>query len=143
MKCIENAIANNYETVPGSRAIMGYHGITKEQWEKEWSLFATQYAVSISKQSLADIMLCMFSLAQYTEYSSSRGTGKIVMFQGKNGVLSLETTEGFPDSFYICFSQFGPYKFLYEYLAGMITAVVETKRVANELRLYAGDLRII
>lgn len=143
MECIEKAITNNYATLPDSKAVMGYQGIAKERWEKEWSLFATQYDVSISKQAMADLMLCMFSLAQDTEYSSLQGAGKIVVFQGKNGVLSLVTTEGLLDSQYVCFSQFGPYKFLYEYSAGKITDVVETKRVGTELQLYAGDLRII
>lgn len=143
MKCIENAIANNYKTLPNSRIIKDYHGITKEQWEYEWSQFSNQYGVGISTQTLAEIMLCIFSLAQYTEYSSVNGAGKIVMIQGKEGTISLATTEGTPHSLYICFSQFSPYHYFYEYTAGIITDVVETRRVGRELQLYAEKKRII
>lgn len=143
MDCIEKAIANNYETLPNSKAIRGYQGIEKEQWESEWKRIGIMFQINISAQTTLEIMLCLFSLLQNTEYFSNSGSGKIVLVQGKEGVLSLATTEGKSDSFYVCFSKYGPYSFCYEYPAGIITDIVETKRIQNELQLFADDLRII
>jgi len=143
MECIEHAIENNYEALPNSKEIKGYQGITKEQWDKEWTDLGSVFSIHLTSQTLSEIMLCLFSLTQYTEYKSSKGSGTIVVFQGLGGKLALMTTEGQGDSKLVCFSTYEPYVFQYDYLVGWITDVIETRRVGTELHLYAGEKRII
>ena len=88
-------------------------------------------------------MICIFSLAQFTSYSSSRGKGLIKLFQAKGGTLALVTTEGKAKSVFICFSVYSSYTFLYEFPGGIINDTVKTKRIGTELQLFAGNIRII
>ena len=143
MQSIEQAIENNYEPIPGSKKVKGYHGITKAMWEDEWSRLGEMFQISMSKEIIKELVLCIFSLAQFTCYLSPKGKGNVSLRQVNDGMLALVTTEGKPDSLYVCFSVFGPYVFLHEYIGGVIDVVVETKRVGKEIRLYAGDTRII
>ena len=143
MESIEQAIQNNYETLPNSKAVKGYTGITKEQWDEEWSRFGIEYKIHLSLEAISEIVLCIFSLTQFTTYTSDKGSGIITLWQEKGGSLSLNTAEGRPDSYYVCFSKYGPYEFLREHETEQINTVVETRRVGTVLQLYAGDTRII
>lgn len=144
MTCIENAIINNYETVVGSKAIKGYRGITAKQWIKEWTEMGKAYGIKITTYTISEIMLCLFSLAQYTEYTSkkSAASGIIALFRGENS-LSLATTEKPQNSVFITFTKYKPFSFVDKNTTEMIEEVVETKRVGKELQLYAGSKRII
>lgn len=144
MTCIENAIINNYETVIGSNAIKDYHGITETQWIKEWTELGKAYGIKVTTHTISEIMLCLFSLAQYTEYTSTKSaaSGIITLFRGENS-LSLATTEKPQKSVFITFSKYMPFLFIDKNITEMIEEVVETRRVGKELQLYAGSKRII
>jgi len=129
--------------LPNSRKIKDYKGINKDDWENEWMNFGKKYDYKISDKTILEIMLCMFSIAQFTEYKKDTTKGRMTLFQQDEGYLSLNTSEQSPGSKLVCFSIFGPYCFKHKYPTYMITDAVETRRVGDELRLYAGDLRII
>ena len=143
MTCIAQAIENHYETIPDSKKLKGYQGITKEEWDKEWIKLGEEYHIRITEKTVSELMICVFSLAQYAQYSAGEKTGEIVVFKNPNGVLSLDTTESKPHSCYVCFSQYYPYDMNCDYRDGLITEVLETKRIAQELQLWAGMHRLI
>ena len=147
MSCIKAAYDNEYKTSLGSNVVIGYQGIPKSTWIDEWGGIGSAFQINMTSQTIAELMLCLFSLVQDTEYSYQNAmtkiVGKIEVFQGQDGVLALATTELSGKSPYVCFSKFGPYEFLYKYSGGRIRDVIDTKRIGTELQLWAGNRRII
>ena len=96
----------------------------------------------MDKNIIIEITTCIYSLAQNTTYNDHNGNiGKIeLFFDFTTKSLCLCTTEGFSDSFYICFSKFGKFninKNLFDLVhdLGYIREAVETKRKDGKLIL--------
>lgn len=141
MSAIENVIKNKYE-YKGKR-LKGYQGISQKRWIKEWERFGKNYKMKLTEQTIFEIMLSVFSILQFTEYSSKKGGGMMKLVQGKDNKIALVTTEGKLHSKQICYSIIHPYRFHYVYPGGIIKEPVETKRVGKELQLFASKTRII
>lgn len=101
MDAIKGAIDNNYEFIAGTRKIKGYHGIPYDKWVSEWKNLATDFSKQLSDETIHDITICVFSLAQNTIYSKTwtkegitkRYSGKMDLFGSKDRELMLGTAE--------------------------------------------------
>lgn len=145
MECIRAMMDNNYAVESGKKAVKGYHGITFAEWKNEWLDFAKDFAVTLSDKAICDLVVCVFSLMQGTEYKDGKGHhGRIDLFQDAKNCLDLCTTEGYSNSYYVCFSQSAPVAFLKSFSAGHIHQAVETFRDAGilHLRTSAGEIII-
>ena len=134
--CIVVAIENNYET-KGNKKVIGYNGMKYEKWSEEWKRIGVQYDILIDEEIINELTLCVFSLAQFTNYidKKGRGRGRIELFFGKDRSLALVTTEGESDSLYVCFSKFGCFELCRDIPGGYLENVVETIRINGRLRL--------
>lgn len=134
--CIVAAIENNYET-KGNKKVIGYNGMKYEKWSEEWKRIGVQYDILIDEEIINELTLCVFSLAQFTNYidKKGRGRGRIELFFGKDRSLALVTTEGESDSLYVCFSKFGCFELCRDIPGGYLENVVETIRINGRLRL--------
>lgn len=135
MDAISGAIENGYSLVQGQKKIEGYHGIDREKWKQEWIDLASRFDFTINENIIAEATMCIFSLAQFTTYNNEQHHANMELFQSSDHCLALATTEGNPDSIYICFSKYGPFQFAKEYPGGHITDPVEAVRVDGILRL--------
>lgn len=134
--CIVAAIENNYETKENKKVI-GYNGMKYEKWTEEWKRIGVQYDILIDEEIINELTLCVFSLAQFTNYidKKGRGRGRIELFFGQDGSLALATTEGELDSLYVCFFKFGCFELCRDISGGHLQDVVETVRINGRLRL--------
>ncbi len=135
--CIITAIENNYQTEQDGRTVVGYNGMNYDDWAREWKDIGIKFDINFDDKIIEELTLCVFSLAQFTCYKDEkgRGSGKLELFVGNDSSLSLATTEGNPDSLYICFSKFGSFKLCREISAGHLKNSVEAVRVDGKLRL--------
>lgn len=144
MKSIEAAIQNGYQ-VEESR-IRGYHGMDYETWRQEWIDLGEEFSIEIDSDIVLEISVCIFSLAQYSEYTSGDYFGKVEIFISKNSEsseLALCTTEGKGDSGYICFAKCGPFSNMNQsFPIGRINNAIETYRENGLLHLRVGDMTI-
>lgn len=142
--CITNAINSNYKTKSNSRAVIGYCGMKYETWVKQWKNLGVNFNISISKEIIKEITLCVFSLTQHTLYDDENGhSGKVDLFQGKDKSIALVTSENNSHSLFVCFAKFGRYDFVRELSAGYMRKPVETVRENGRLRLLDEDGYII
>lgn len=108
MDAIKGAIKNNYRFVNGTKKIQGYHGIPYDEWVSEWKSLAEYFSADISDETIHDITICVFSLAQNTLYDHKEKTriysGKIELFASKNRELALSTHDLSEVNTYIWFA---------------------------------------
>lgn len=108
MDAIKGAIENNYRFVDGTKKIQGYHGIPYDKWVSEWKSLAEYFSVGISDETIHDITICVFSLAQNTLYDCKEKTkhysGKIELFASKDRELALSTHDLNEANTYIWFA---------------------------------------
>ena len=136
MDCISDAIKNNYRLIQGSNKVVGYHGIKYKNLERELYDIGKLFNINLNNLIVREIILCIFSLAQFTRYDDLKGhKGKVVLLQGKDNSLALCTTEGKMDSYYIAFSILPGVEHLFNYSAGLIEYPVKTVRVKEYLYL--------
>ena len=136
MRCITVAIENEYLLVSGTNKVDGYHGVQYSDWEHEWVQLANKFQFNIDNETILEITLCVFSLAQFTEYDDDKGhKGFIDLMQGLDGSLALYTHEGTPQSLYVCFALAKGFNFITEMPAGHILSPVYTIRENGILRL--------
>ncbi len=101
MDAIKGAIDSNYEFIAGTRKIKGYHGVPYDKWVSEWKNLAANFSKQLSDETIHDITICVFSLAQNTIYTKTctkegktkRYGGKMDLFGSKDGELMLGTAE--------------------------------------------------
>lgn len=143
MKAIKGAIQNDYQKEVGSTKILGYCGIDLEQWKTEWNRLLEMLEVEYSDILLLELSMCIFSLAQDTEYKSDEVNGKMKLFMFSNGNLSLCTTENL-SARYVCFATIGPFESKRGELGFPICNPVETFRKDGVLHLreISGDIII-
>lgn len=136
MNAISAAINNNYAVLQDGKTIKGYHGMPYAKWESEWLQLHEDFNIKLNRKTISDITLCVFSLAQFTEYEDKSGNkGQIELFQSNDGSYGLYTTEGTPHSLFICFAKSEQFPTQRFYSAGHITNPVETVRENGILRL--------
>ena len=141
MKSIEAAIQNEYQVK--ENRIQGYHGMDYETWCQEWIDLGKEFSIKIDFDIVLEISVCIFSLAQYSEYTSGDYFGKVEIFISKSSELALCTTEGRGDSVYICFAKCGPFSNMNQsFPIGRINNAIETYRENGLLHLRAGDMTI-
>lgn len=135
--CIVAAIENDYRTKHESNEVEGYRGMEYQKWKDEWKNLGEEYGIVIDDEIIGELTLCVFSLAQFTNYidKKGRGRGRIELFFGKDRSLALVTTEGESDSLYVCFSKFGCFELCRDIPGGYLENVVETIRINGRLRL--------
>ncbi len=102
MESIEVAIKNNYEVAKGTKKIKGYNGIHYNEWEKEWYKLGEKFDIKFTPKIIKEVTICIFSIAQFTEYKSGNYSGRIEILRSENS-LHLVTTEGEPKSLFITF----------------------------------------
>ena len=101
---IRNAKANAYNTEAGTKTVIGYHGLKMDRWIKEWEGLEEACSISFSSTTMHEISLCICSLCQGTHYKfGDNQVGKIELIQSNDDCLGLVTSEGLPNSLYICF----------------------------------------
>lgn len=59
---------NGYK-VNKSNKILSYKGITGNEWKAEWVKLGKNFGISLTDDILSEIMLCIFSLAQFATYT--------------------------------------------------------------------------
>ena len=143
MNAIQGAIDNDYKPEEGSTHIKGYHGIYYVDWKAKWVELGKEYKIKLSDARILDITVCIFSLAQFTEYRNGKYKGHIEIFQQNHNELFLATIEDGKGSPYINFAMCNSLVFVKEYLAGHISGSVETVRIDKILRLKDKDGFII
>lgn len=143
--CIVTAIKNNYATKQDGKTVLGYNGMKYDKWVKEWKNIADRLEIIINKKIIEELTLCIFSLAQFSQYNDkdNNGSGRMELFFSKNGSLCLSTTEGNRDSLYVCYAMFGSFKLCREIAIGYLKNPVETVRENGKLRLRDKDGYII
>ena len=136
MESISVAIESNYETYNGKK-IKGYHGIDEQQWAVEWEGLFNDLDLKMNSRLLKEITICIFSLAQGSEYEDKTGKhhGYLMLIRGKNNTLSLSTTEGESNSLYICFSLLNDIEYNEKRTDFIYMNPVETVRIEGKLRL--------
>ena len=140
MDAISAAIDSEYETEDGSKCIKGYNGIQETAWRADVGGLLSDFGIAYTEQTILDFSLCVYSITQYTQYECLRKNGAhyrgiIELFQNGADELSLCTTEGKRDSFYVCFAKIGKYQFNKVFPAGHIQTAVETFREEGALHL--------
>ncbi len=139
MESISAAIENNYETYNGKK-IKGYNGIDERQWAAEWEGLFNDLELKMNSRLLKEITICIFSLAQGSEYEDKAGKhhGYLMLAKGRNNTLGLCTSEGKGDSLYICFSLLNNIEYNEKRTDFIYKNPVETVRIEGKLRLKDG-----
>lgn len=141
---IKAAAKNSYQTRKDGRKVVGYNGISYQTWVMQWKELGKNYQILIDPSIVKEITLCVFSLAQHTQYDDKNGyAGKIDIFQGKDNSLAMATSEQSPSSLFVCFMKSGKYDFIRTLPAGYLKKPVETIRENGKLRLKDEDGYII
>ena len=86
---IEKAYYNNCEKIEGSNMIKDYRGMPEGTLEKEFRTLFSELGYDISDEALKEIVLCTFSIANFTEYrkdSKSDILGQVRIWQTKDGL---------------------------------------------------------
>lgn len=144
MACISAAIENQYQTKKDGKTVIGYYGMRYETWVNEWKRFANQYNFSLDKNIIKEITICVFSLAQYTNYVDKQGhTGHVELFMGIDKSLGLITVGNESDSLYICFASCGGFTLKKGIPAGHFKEPIKTERVDGFLRIKYMDEYIL
>lgn len=133
---LKRAMKNNYMLTPTTKKVRQFRGIPKQRWKREWTELGKEFSIALPNNVISEIMLCIFSLANYSKYRKGKYNGELKLFQDlKNNELALMLTEGKNNSPYICFSKYGKFRFCKKYYLGRIDVPVETIRENGSLRL--------
>lgn len=142
-RCIEVAESNNYKTIPNTNIVSGYKGIRYDMLKTELECILELFGIDFSDDTIKEIVICIFSLTQFSKYEWKDGVGEIILSQGKGGKLSLYTDSGKKNSLRVCFSELEGIDFKKEFSWGIIDLPVETTRKDGKLRLFDGTDYII
>ena len=157
---IGNAIKNNYKEK--NKKVQGYEGVQWEDILNEWFNLGKQFKINLDESIIKEIMLCIFSLMQDTQYivydnqSNTKkcvAVGKIeLIISGKE--LCLITTDqryldvyvagmrmGSTPSPNICLSKIGDFEIVDE--RDFITEIVETERLKTGQLILKSDKGVI
>ena len=137
-EAMDHAIKKHYATYDG-KTVIGYEGITQEEWKKAWKKLCSELSIPYSKRLLDEITLCVCSLAHGSIYQKAdRYLGKMYVAIDSETV-ALVTTEGKKDSLSVGF-------FVYKGISAEMekgyefpNTPFETKRIANQLALVTSD----
>ena len=141
---LRNAMNNHYMLTPVTQKVKQFKGISKQRWRKEWTALSKEFSITLSNNTINEIMLCIFSLISCSKYKKGKYKGELKLFQDlKNNELALVLTEGKQNSLNICFSKYGKYQFCQKYYLGKIDMPVETIRENGNLRLLNSNGYII
>lgn len=70
------------KTESGGKKVKGYQEIAYRIWSNEWIELGLEQNIVMNDEIIQEITLCVFSLAQHTEYNDQRNhAGKIDLFQ--------------------------------------------------------------
>lgn len=136
MESIKNEIDNNYKFRCGSKKIKGYNGIHYDKWEKEWERLGKEFDIKFTAEIIRDLTICIFTIAQFTEYKKGKYSGRIEMIKSENA-LSLHTTESNAKSLYIVFFNLllDPSKNIEDEKFYPVDVPIEAVRINGELKL--------
>lgn len=104
------------ESIEVAIKIKGYNGIHYNEWEKEWYKLGEKFDIKFTPKIIKEVTICIFSIAQFTEYKSGNYSGRIEILRSENS-LHLVTTEGVPKSLFITF---------------FIVTIVSTQKIESE-----------
>lgn len=99
-----SAAQNNYE-LDKNRKVKNYNGINNEKWKKEWFNISNQFNIKITPIIISEITLCIFSIAQLTEFEYNESEikknpeyekykGRFELLIDDNSNLHLSTFDG-------------------------------------------------
>ena len=60
---LRNAMDNSYMLTPVTRKVKQFRGIPKQRWRREWVSLGKDFDITLSSNTISEIMLCIFSLA--------------------------------------------------------------------------------
>lgn len=132
---IKNAEKNNYTVLEGTRIIKGYKGMAEGVLEKEFYRLFKKLGYEISKQIQKELVLCTFSIVNFSQYKiggSSKKIGQVRLWQTKTG-LALLTYAGGKDDTYIFLSNLTGDYIHTDFSAGRIEKPVKALRKQGEL----------
>ena len=137
MTNIRNAIKNGYEYDEKQNKVVGYNGISQEDWKREWEKIGKIFDIVMNEKIIKEITLCIYALTQKTEYDDNNGNIGYIEFcaQSQFNNIALVTTEGKKDSLYICFATYKGYEVNEKYDGVPINSVVYTIRNNGKLQL--------
>lgn len=144
---INTAEANEYETYNGK--VVGYQGISEEQWRDEWKKYAKTCGYELSDAHIRELILCIMSLSQHTTYEKINGSeyAEMSLYIGKNNKLALCTHKKDKAAEYVAFTVLENVKIVnadrYEKTWYQIEEAVEAIRENGILRLKAPSGYII
>lgn len=141
---IKNAIDTNYECKKNSNTIKKYKGIGRNRWNSQWRKLGNNFHILISNDLIKEITVCIFSLAQKTEYESKNSNlGKIELAIDSKNNLCMVTTEKNRNSIYVCVAKCGKFNIQTKFPLGIVTEVTETIRKNRKLILKCGTSTIL
>lgn len=137
MTNIRNAIESGYAYNEKQNKVVGYKGISQEDWKKEWYKTGEIFNIVMNEKIIKEITLCIYSLTQKTEYDDKNGNKGHIEFcaQSRFNNIALATTEGKKDSLYICFTKYTGFVINEKYDGRPIENVIYTKRKNGKLQL--------
>lgn len=135
MSSIEAAIKNNYELKEETKEVDGVNGIRYQDWEQEWIRLSEEFDIELTSKIIYELTLCIFSIAQFTEYESKYQSysGRIEIIKSENA-MQLLTTEGKTGSPFICFFSVGTKQIEGEKFFPVLNPI-EVIRVDGELEI--------
>lgn len=152
-KCILAGKGNNYATNFDGKTLKDYHGIDVDKWNKEWHQLGEEFQLKLCDEVIKEITLCIFSLAQNTQYmqcvedtnkykiKTDLGTVKLAFGQDK--FLYLITAENSGNAPWVVFAKYGQFDFTRANTEFYLKKPVETIREDGKLRLFDEDGYII
>lgn len=133
---IQNAMDTNYECKKNSNILKKYEGIGRNRWNSQWRKLGKNFHISINNDLIKEITVCIFSLAQKTEYTSQKGhLGKIELAVDNKNNLCLLTTERNKNTVYVCLAKCGKFNIQTKFTLGILPSVAETIRENGKLIL--------
>lgn len=102
-KNLKTSIDNNYQLNKFGK-VDRYHGIQEKEWYNYWSKFFKQFNITLNKDSLYEVSLCLVSILQNTKYEIKDdmkkiiSTGHLGLIKGSDHSLCLETHEDKDDA---------------------------------------------
>ena len=141
MTNIRNTIINRYAYDENLNKVIGYSGISQEEWKNEWYKVGKIFNITLNEKIIKEITLCIYSLAQKTKYEDRSGNVGYIEFlaQSKFNNIGLATTEGRKDSLYICFTKYKGFNINENYDGIPIKNIIYTKRKNGKLQLLEGN----
>ena len=141
---IMSALNNGYQTIAGSKKILGYNGIADGELENELSNLFGELGHTVTPQIIDEVILCTFSILQYAKYvnRASNIIGEVRLFQHKSG-LGLYTVGNIKNGHepWVCMAKLNGHFMEREFSAGYIDKPVEVVRSNGRLAIkYDGNI---